>query len=238
MYIANHDISYYDNMYYSRKAKYLQGPKYLFDFYSLTKNKLDNSALPLISSIRDKLLYDVTYCIYRELRHYPHGSESAFYFCEYEYSWGAAWRTVWEKYKIPKYTCKWIEKSIAEHEQFCHKEFIRYLEECCGSFLYKTINLFNDEKWTFGYGGEKWANISNAAYQLEMDDLRDIRKTVNLIDNLVHQNHNNGNCLNKLYPNIDYFLNAKRRKKDSLWLDNNSSKHVKIFKNRKRLRLI
>lgn len=71
--------------------------------------------------------------------------------------------------------------------------------EQCIKFIPVIYSIFNDMPWDGGYGGKKWANCTRSSIHLYNACVAgDIKRTVELFNKVITEEHNGGKYLNKV----------------------------------------
>ena len=187
-------------------------PKYLYDFYSVSlkfergnmTRQQESAVRVFLEGIKEQLLKDVRYCVYRELRHAP----SLARFPEYNLTYS-----------------KGCYESPTKHG------LRSTLSRVGDKYFEKAEAVFQDYGWWPSYGGPKWAKIAKMARLLEKDNFQDLGNSIVLIDRLIDAAHNTGRCLDKVYPGINRWLNKKRYTKKPQWILSGSNRQIRhIFR--------
>jgi len=190
-------------------------PNYLFDFYSISlryhrgvTTKQQETAIKIfLEEVKQSLLKDVSYCVYRELRHAQHWTPFAGYTVTYSRV----------DYESPtKHGLRMTLNNVGSR----------------ANFFKKANKAFsNRANWYPSYGGSRWARIAKLAALLEEDNFQDVGNSIVLIDRLVDAAHNTGRCLDKVYPGINKWLDKKRCSKKTDWIIRGSNRKIRhIFR--------
>lgn len=186
---------------------------YLYDFYSISlkynratsTREQDNAIRVYLEEVKESLLKDIRYCVYRELRH----------------AGTFALRTLFKEYNATYSRWGTLTKRGLEST----------LRKSKGMYFVKAEKVFTKSHWAPAYGGKKWAKIANLARKLELDNFQDLGNSLVLIDRLIDAAHNTGRCLDKIYPDINTWLNKKRYSKKTDWIIRGSNRQIRhIFR--------